>query len=303
MTSPARLTPHFTPHFTPLFTPYPISVVDELGVGPGYGPLIGPTLDGTSGDPGTVIGKVRLIVESLAAADGRVGLSELARRSGLAKPTVHRLCQELVAWGVVERAGAAFRLGRRLFELGQHVPGHRILRDAALPYMEELFVATRQTVHLAVVDGLEVLYLERITGRRSDRVPSQVAGRLPLHCTATGKCLLAFGPPALLEQAVERGLAPMTARSVVSPPVLRRELEQARVDGFAVEREEVAAGVMSVAAPVFAAGGRLTGALSITAAVRHVDVGRLAPTLLGATRALGQALGAVLERPGPTTSR
>lgn len=264
----------------------------------------------TSPDPKSVVGKVRLILEALAFANGRLGLSELARTSGVAKPTVHRICQELMSWGVVERAGEGFRLGQRLFELGQHVPSHRILRDTALPFMEDLFLSTRQTVHLAVVDGVDVLYLERITGRQSDRVPSQVAGRLPLHCTATGKCMLAYASPDLLARVLEHGLEPVTARSIASPAALREDLERTRMQGFAVEREEIKLGLTSVAAPIFGAGTRLIGAISITASVHHVDTERLGPSVITAARALSRALGAFArqstapaEHEGPRDSR
>ncbi|HET6663016.1 MAG TPA: IclR family transcriptional regulator, partial [Acidimicrobiales bacterium] len=173
----------------------------------------------------SVLGKVRSILDSLADG-GVLGLSELARRSGVAKPTVHRLCGELIDWGVVERSGDAFRLGPKLFELGGRVPGRRQFREAALPFVEDLFVATGQTVHLAVLDGHDVFYIERLTGRRFRPAPSAVADRLPLHCTATGKCLLAFGPPELLDAVVASGLPARTERSITDGAELAAELDR-----------------------------------------------------------------------------
>ena len=219
----------------------------------------------------SVVGKVRRILDALGDGDV-LGLSELARRSALAKPTVHRLCGELVEWGVVERAGDAFRLGPKLFELGGRVPGRRHLRDAALPFVEDLFVATGQTVHLAVLDGLEVIYVERLTGRRFEPAPSAVADRLPLHCTATGKCLLAFGPPELLDAVIAGGLAARTRRSITDGDALVAELARVRRDGTATEQGEVSDGHVSVGAPVFALGDRIAGAISVTGQEGVVDM-------------------------------
>lgn len=239
-------------------------------------------------DPNSVVGKVRLIMEALAV-HGRLGLSELARHSRVAKPTVHRICQGLVAWGVVERSGDGFRLGVRLFELGQRVPERRVLRDTALPYMEDLFLATRQTVHLAVADGFDVVYVERITGRQSDRVPSAVAGRMPMTCTATGKCILAFGPADRVEAVIRQGLVPMTPYSIVSPAAFRHDLSLALSRGFAVEREEMKTGYCSVAAPILGGEDHLIGAISITASLHRIDAERLGPTVLAAARSLSRA--------------
>ncbi len=221
--------------------------------------------------PKTVIGKVAQILDALAASDGVLGLSELARTSGLPKSTVHRICGELVGWGVVERSGDAFRLGSRLFELGSRVPGRRLLRDTALPIMEDLSSATQQTVHLAVLEGVEVMYVERLPGRSASEVPSSVAARLPLYCTATGRCLLANGPERLLDRVLDAGLEARTDRSVLDPEQLRATLATVLEDGFAIERGEVSDGLMSVGAPVFELGDRLAGALAVTGPEATLD--------------------------------
>ncbi len=242
--------------------------------------------------PDTVIGKVRLILNALADEGGVLGLSELTRRTGLSKASVHRLCGELTAWGVVERAGDAFRLGPRLFELGNRVPGRRMLRDTALPFLEDLSTATGATVHLAVLDGLDVIYLERLPGRSSRQVPSAVASRLPLHCTATGRCLLAFGPPELFDAVCAAGLSARTPESVGDVDELTRRLEAVRSAGLAVEQEEVSVGLMSVGAPVFELGDKLVGAVSVTGAVDQIDVDTMGPLVKLAAAGLSRRLGA-----------
>ncbi|WP_162253302.1 IclR family transcriptional regulator [Mycobacterium sp. Root135] len=147
----------------------------------------------------SVLGKARLILEAFQLDDGSLTLTELSRRTGISKASVHRLNQELLDWGMLERSGLEYRLGMRAFELGSRVPRFRVLRDAVRPYMESLHHRTRETVHLAVLDGLDVLYLEKVAGGPRAARPSRIAGRLPLHSTATGKVLLAFSPATLVQ--------------------------------------------------------------------------------------------------------
>ncbi|MGW4489501.1 IclR family transcriptional regulator [Amycolatopsis sp. NPDC004368] len=231
-----------------------------------------------------MLDKVQHILEAFGPHDEHLSLSELARRSGVAKASVHRLAQELLRWGVLERRGSDYWLGMRLFELGQRVPRQRILRDAARPYMEDLFQTTGETVHLAVLDGLEVLYLEKISGHGPAPEPSRVAGRAPLHCTATGKVLLAFAGPHLLKEIVAGPLERVTPRTVASPELLLQELKRVRESGCATEHEQTRMGYFSVAVPVNSASGAVIGALSITAPLFHGDVQKHADLLAMVSR-------------------
>jgi DNA-binding IclR family transcriptional regulator len=174
----------------------------------------------------SVLGKVRLILEAFGPDDEHISLTEITRRSGVPKASVHRLAQELLQWGLLERHGSDYWLGMRLFEIGQRVPRQRILRDAARPYMEDLYQATNETIHLAGQDGLEVLYLEKVSGlgQVTRPVPSRVAGRMPLHCTATGKVLLAFGPRRVVEEVLATPLTRITRFTVAGPGLLLDEL-------------------------------------------------------------------------------
>lgn len=227
----------------------------------------------------SVLGKVQLILDAFSPEDESLSLSEISRRSGVAKASVYRLAQELIGWGLLERRGSDYWLGMRLFEIGQRVPRQRILRDAARPYMEDLFQATGETVHLVVRDGLEVLYIEKVCGR--NRVaPSRIAGRMPLHCTATGKAMLAFSPRSLFDDVVSRPLQRVTPYTVVVPRLLAAELAKARSRGFALEQEQTRVGFMSTAIPIVGATGATVGAMSITAPVLRADVARFSSLLL-----------------------
>ncbi|TDD38325.1 IclR family transcriptional regulator [Actinomadura sp. KC06] len=246
----------------------------------------------SAAESGSVLGKARLILEAFGLDDEDLGLSELTRRTGLAKSSVHRLSQELVHWGFLERRGGRYRLGMRLFEIGQRVPRQRILRELARPFMEDLLRATGQTIHLAVVDGLEVLYLEKVSGHRQVGRPSRIAGRMPLHCTATGKALLAFGPRGLFDEVVAGPLARPTPRTTVAPGLLEQELRRARELGYAVEYEQARIGYMSVAIPLAGATGATVAALSVTGPVVPGRAERFASLLNAAGRGVTKLLSA-----------
>ncbi len=236
-----------------------------------------------------MLGKARLILEVLGAANTDLGLNELARRSGVPKATVHRLAGELVDWGVLERAERGYRLGARLFALGQRVPQHRIFREAALPFMEDLFYTAQESVYLCVRADLELLQIERFLGHRgvsSARVPN----RSPLHSSASGKALLAYSDAEVIERTAAARLRPRTKFTITDPARLRAQLRAVYETGYASEREEQAIGYGAVAAPVFAGKDQLAGAMSIVAPADRFDTHRLASALLPATRALGRVL-------------
>ncbi len=239
----------------------------------------------------SLLAKVALILDALSAADGTLGLSELARRCGLAKSSVHRLCGELVGWGVVERSGDGFRLGPKLFELGAHVPSQRRVRDVALPFLQELLISTGHTIHLAVDRGESNLYLEKLEMQSTTPTPTQVGERVELHASATGKAVLAFGDPGRVLEILSRPLAAITPNTIVDPKALAADLAQTRQRGYSIEREEFVAGFNSVAAPLFEARGRVLGAVSVTARSQSLDIARTVDELCRVTTQISQRLG------------
>jgi DNA-binding IclR family transcriptional regulator len=236
------------------------------------------------------VGRAALLLDCLAAGDAP-GISELARRAGLAKTTVFRLVHELAGYGLVELTPGGARLGMRLFELGSSVPRQRSLREAALPYMRDLREATRETVHLAVLDGAEVVYLAIRPGRHGPRLPSRVGGRMPAHATGVGKAILAFSPPGVAAALIAAGLERRTARTIVAPGALRRELARIRASGVSFDREESGPGIVCAASPVFGAGGAVVAALSLTGWSSRLDLDRVAPAVRTAALALSRQLG------------
>ena len=240
--------------------------------------------------PKSVLARGLRLLGAFGASDTELTLTELAERTGLPKPTAYRLLNELVSWGGLERTGRCYRLGMSMFVLGQRVPRQRELREAALPYLEDLYEATHENVHLAVLDGTQTLFLEKVTGHRSMPIGSRVGGRMPAYATATGKVFLAFGPPEYLRRVLDEGLVRITPRTTVVPALLRQELEQTVRRGYGINREEIEVGVSAVAAPVFDHRERVIAAISITGYAHRLDLERLAPALRTAARSLSREL-------------
>lgn len=240
-------------------------------------------------DSGNMLDKVAQILECFISVEEQYRLSELAERTGLPKPTVHRLTADLVRLGWLERSGNRYRLGAKLFELGSRVPRRRELREVALPFLQDLFEATRETVHLGVREGMEVVYVERIHGHDALRLPSRIGGTLPLSCTAVGKALLAFSGAELTEELLCGALPSLTSRSLTDPVVLRAALEKTQVAGLAYEEEEAADGVSCIAAPIFASGVAVA-ALSVAVPRERFGPARLAPAVRTAALGLSRVL-------------
>jgi IclR family acetate operon transcriptional repressor len=238
----------------------------------------------------SVLNRAVALLEAFRPDDEAVSISELARRAHLPKTTAHRLLQQLAHHGFVEHQDEGYRLGMRLFELGQRSPRSRDLRQAALPFLGDLRDATHETVHFAVLDGAEVLYLEKLAGHHGPPLASRVGGRLPAHCTGVGKALLAFSAPGVVSALVQTSLARLTPRSIVMPGLLARELNKIRREGVAFEHEESTPGVVCAACPVMGPDGTAVAAISISGWANRLDPAKFAPAVRTAALAVSRHL-------------
>lgn len=249
------------------------------------------------GVPNSVVGRAFALLSAFRPEDTEVSLATLCRRTGISKSTAHRLLGELSRWDAVEQLGqGGYRLGMTMFELGQLAPRQRGLREAAAPFLADLFQATQQTVHLAVPDGTEVVYVQKIDGRRGPEVASRIGGRMPAYCTGVGKAMLAFAPPQRLAEVLAAGLARRTPRTVIAPRLLAAELTSVRDRGFAEEHEESTVGIACVAAPILAADGAPVAAVSITGWANRLDTARFAPAVRTAALGISRTLRAGSDR-------
>jgi DNA-binding IclR family transcriptional regulator len=230
------------------------------------------------------------LLEAFGPQSSALGLAELARRANLPKATTFRLASQLVELGALERTGNAYRLGLKLFELGSTVSHQRRLRDMALPLMEDLYEATHEMVHLGVRDDLQVLYLEKIMGRQSATVPTQVGARRPLYCTALGKAILAYSDPSLVGAVIEAGMPRLTPYTITSAERLAEQLAAAKIEGVAYDREECHLGTTCVAAPLIGHSGQAVGARSVTGATCRFQPERVATAVRTAALAVSRGL-------------
>ena len=190
----------------------------------------------------SVTSKVVAILDAFSADTPRLSLQGLAERTGLPQSTTYRLACELVEWGGLERGSGGYQIGLRLWEIGELARRGEQLRDVALPFMHDLYDATHENVHLAVLDGREALYIEKISGRRAAHVVTRRGGSLPLHATGVGKVLLAYAPEELVSKVLSNDLKRYTPHTIVAPGQLRRKLSQVRRTGLAFAIEEMSFG-------------------------------------------------------------
>ena len=220
-------------------------------------------------------------------------LQEISHESGLPLTTTHRIVADLVDWGALERTrGGRLQVGLRLWEVASLAPRGLGLREVALPYMEDLFLATGENVQLAVREGTETVFVERLTGRRSVTVLTRVGDRFALHATGVGLVLLAHAPADVQEQVLSRPLRTWTEHTISDPDRLRAVLAEVRRAGVAVSDRQVTDDAVSVACPIRDAHGDVVAALSLV--VRHGTISPVAltPALRAASRGISRALGA-----------
>ncbi|GGM24333.1 hypothetical protein GCM10011608_06450 [Micromonospora sonchi] len=239
---------------------------------------------GGSRTPGaSVTSRVLAVLGAFDAAHPALTLSDIARRSGLPLATTHRLVAELVTGRALARAAdGRYTIGVRLWEAGLLSPLHTRLREVALPYLQELYTTVRENVHLAVWDGDEALYVEKVTGHKSVPTISRTGGRLPLHATGVGKALLAYAPPEVVAAHLRRPLRRCTAYTVTEPGRLARELATVRERGWALTHEEMTLGSCSVAVPVRDADGVVVAAIGVVGHSLGANPQRLVPALRAA---------------------
>jgi DNA-binding IclR family transcriptional regulator len=243
---------------------------------------------GNASTPGqSVSSKLLAVLDCFDVAHPSLTLTEIAKRAALPLSTARRLIAELQVWGGLERlSDGRYRIGMRLWTIGSLAPQQRGLREAAVPYMHDLFQATQENIQLMVLDGLQALCIEKISSSKAVPSVTHIGGRLPLHCTGVGKAILAFSPPDLLAKVVAAGLVRSTPHTITEPGRLAAALAEVRKSGVAYSYEEMTLGAVSVAAPILLAGGRMRAALGIVAhSVSTMD--RLAPAVR--TAALGIA--------------
>jgi DNA-binding IclR family transcriptional regulator len=217
------------------------------------------------GDPQlSTVAKTLRVLEAFSYAEPVLGVSELARKLDMGKSSVHRALSTLLEHGYVAKTpDDRYRLGLKLHEMGQLVVSGIRLHEVAHAPLEGLRAECQESVHLAVLEGTDVVYIDRFESVGLARVFQRVGYRSPAYVTSSGKCLLAFGDPSVVELVLAAGLKRRAPRTITSKTLLLDTLQRVRLEGYAVSLEEAEPKVSSVGAPVFGRDGSCIAAVSI----------------------------------------
>ncbi|MGW1023900.1 IclR family transcriptional regulator [Streptomyces sp. NPDC002577] len=240
--------------------------------------------------------KALQLLAAFRQARPTLGVTELARRADIPKSTAFRLLADLENAGFVQRSGTQYRLGLPLFELGSRVGFCRPngLRDVAMPHLSELRVETRLTAHLAVLEGSEIVFVDKVQGASPLHALTIPGARHPASCCGLGKAMLAFTSPAAVRGIIEDGLPRRTPHSITEPGRFLRELQQIRAAGIAQDHEESALGLACISAPVVIH-GRVVAAVSLSGPTGEVGGRRLAVRVRQAAGRISEQYAAALE--------
>lgn len=256
---------------------------------------------GNTRSPGqSVTARALALLGAFDVAHPRLSLSELARRAGLPAATAHRLAGELEAWRALDRDDDGYyRIGLRLWEAGLLAPVSGRLREIAMPFMQDLYEATRENIHLAVRDGFDALYVEKLSGHRSVPIISRIGTRLPMHSTGVGKALLAYAEQPFVHAYCERPLPRYTRYTISERGRLLRELRLTTERGYALTTEEMTLGSCSVAVPIPSEEGAPTAALGIVVHSARAELPRLVPALRRSAEAIARRMAETADDPAP----
>lgn len=239
--------------------------------------------------PPSMVERMTLILDRFNTRETRLTLESIARSTHLPRSTTHRILEQLVRLEWLEHSATGYGLGRRSFTLGGRSGEHGELRAVASPYLHDLLVRTGAVVHLGVLDGAEVHYLDKLGGRFAASVPSRVGGSAPAHCTGLGKAILAWLPPEEVEEILDGRLIAPTPSTIAELDDLHLELGRIRArGGIALERGECFPDIACVAAAVRGPRGPI-GAISVVAG-SSTALERVAPLVADAARRISVEL-------------
>ncbi|OJG06076.1 HTH-type transcriptional regulator KipR [Pseudonocardia autotrophica] len=238
----------------------------------------------------SVLSRAVRIFAAFSATQPSLTVTEVARLSGLHLATTSRLIAELVQHELLERTGdGRVRIGMRMWELAQRASPALPLREAAMPYLEDLHDVIGHHVQLGVLDGRDVLFVERLSAPGAVINITQIAGRLPLHASSSGVVLLAFGPPELREGVLSQPMQRFTRHTITEPRRLREVLADVRRVGHVINKGHIHPDATGIAVPVWGGNGGVIAALS--AVVPNDDHAfAMVPVLKAAARGIARCL-------------
>jgi IclR family transcriptional regulator, KDG regulon repressor len=252
--------------------------------------------------------KVFAILQALAERN-ESGISELSMRLAMPKATVYRFLQTMKSLGYVRQETDSERYGltMKMFELGTMALQYPDLVELAKPHMQELADVTGETVHLGMLIDSEIIYVHKVDSRHMLGMYSRVGRRAPLHCTAIGKVLLAWGDPARLDQILKGcDFKRYRDKTITDPAAFNAELERTRVQGFGQDREEFDDHIRCMGVPIFDRHRQAVAGLSVSIPTFRFEPEReseIVAMLQTASRAISKQLGCTTYPLDPVPTR
>jgi len=247
-----------------------------------------------------VLDRVMQALECFTDASPELRFTELTRRSGLHKSTLYRLLEAMRSYGLVEQDSTTrkYHLGLKLLELGGLAADRLEIGKCATPVLEKLAAETRETSHLCILDGLDVVYISKVEGTHAFHVPSTVGRRNPAYCTGVGKAILAYISKeernVYLARLAKTRMIAFTNKTIRTPSALEKHLDIIRQRGYSIDDEEISEGLRCIGVPVWNHEGRCVAGISIAGPkVRMEDdkIAELARSVMGAAEAISRKLG------------
>lgn len=244
----------------------------------------------------TSLAKALRVLDLFNGVEDGLSLSEIAQRLGVRPGSIYPIVYTLSKFGYLERDPETkkYALGLRILVLANQILSALDIREKAKPILKRLARELEVNVHLAVLYEGEVLYLDREEASPSVVIPSVIGRRVPPHCTALGKVLLAHNPEALEELLTKGPLPALTPNTITNPDLLRRELKRVWEQGYAVDWEEFHEGNICVAAPVHNYRGKVVAAISLSfpkARLTHEPLNNFVQAVVQGARELSKAMG------------
>lgn len=256
---------------------------------------------GASNSNTGTLGKAVAVLELVAMAERPMRFTDVFDRAGQPRGTLHRQLSHLVEEGLLElNADHCYEPGLRLLKLASRTWMRSDLRRFAAPHLQALHELTGETVHLGVLKGAEIIYLDKVESRQAVRMDSQIGRASPAYCTGIGKAALAALPEGMLGPLLDGvELRRFTPQTIADRPALEAELAVIRSAGHAFDREEHEAGIRCVAAAIVDAGHSLVGGISVTGPAYRVGEDALADWAPQVRRAAQSVADELAARLGP----
>jgi DNA-binding IclR family transcriptional regulator len=254
----------------------------------------------TDSSPATAVERALNILENIAHRRDGLTNSEISRKLGIPKSSASYILRTLERRGYLRRDGESgrYRMGLKILSLGGDAQGNLEIADVALPFMRALSEKIRMTVHLAVLDQGEAVYVEKVEAPGFFKVNTWVGRRMFLHSTSVGKCLLAWLPKQEIENVVrQQGLKKRTPKTITTVSKLLADLEHVKQSGYAVDDEENSLGARCLGAPIFDAMGNVTAALGASGTLTQVDEANM-PRMIEALKETARRITRQLQRSG-----